>query len=156
MTSPSPAGAPATSPTTLPSGGDGMILFAHGARDPRWAQPFEAVRARVAAQRPGLRVQLAFLELMTPDLATAGAALAAAGCRRITVLPLFLGAGGHVRRDLPLLVDALRQAHPGVAWQLEPPAGELPSVIDALAAAALMAADASTADGDCGGAADPA
>jgi sirohydrochlorin ferrochelatase len=27
----------------------GLILFAHGARDPRWAAPFEAVAARVRA-----------------------------------------------------------------------------------------------------------
>lgn len=119
----------------------GLILFAHGARDPRWAAPFEAVAARVRAQRPGVQVRLAYLELMTPDLAGAGAELAAAGCDRITVLPLFLGAGGHVRRDLPLLVDALRAAHPGVRWQLEPPVGELPSIIDAIAQAAADRAE---------------
>jgi sirohydrochlorin ferrochelatase len=28
-------------------------------------------------------------------------------------VPLFLGTGGHLRRDLPPLVDALRAAHPG-------------------------------------------
>jgi sirohydrochlorin cobaltochelatase len=32
----------------------GLILFAHGARDPRWAEPFEAVAARCRAQRPGV------------------------------------------------------------------------------------------------------
>lgn len=117
----------------------GLILFAHGARDPRWAAPFEAVAARVRARRPEVSVRLAFLELMTPDLATAGAELAAEGCRSVTVLPLFLGAGGHVRKDLPALVDALRSAFPQVQWALEPPVGELPGVIDAMAAAGLDA-----------------
>jgi sirohydrochlorin cobaltochelatase len=117
----------------------GLILFAHGARDPRWAAPFEAVRARVQALRPGLPVSLAFLELMTPDLPTAGRALAAAGCDAVTVLPLFLGAGGHVQRDLPKLVDQLRSDHPGVRWTLLPPAGEQPDVIDSLAGVALTA-----------------
>jgi sirohydrochlorin cobaltochelatase len=115
----------------------GVVLFAHGARDPRWAAPLEAVAERVRARRPGVEVRLAFLELMTPDLAGAGAALADAGCTHVTVLPLFLGAGGHVRRDLPLLVEALRAAHAGVQWRLEPPVGELPAVIDAMAQAAL-------------------
>jgi len=46
----------------------GLILFAHGARDPRWALPFEAVAARVRAQRPGVPVRLAFLEFMAPTL----------------------------------------------------------------------------------------
>jgi sirohydrochlorin cobaltochelatase len=117
----------------------GLILFAHGARDPRWAEPFESVAARVRQARPGLPVRLAFLELMKPDLPEAGAELVAEGCEVITVLPLFLGAGGHVRRDLPKLVDALRWAHPQVQWTLQPAAGELPAVIDALASAALSA-----------------
>jgi sirohydrochlorin cobaltochelatase len=120
----------------------GVILFAHGARDPRWAAPFQAVAARVREREPAVEVRLAFLELMTPDLPAAGAELAAAGCDAVTVLPLFLGAGGHVRQDLPMLVDGLRAAYPHVRWELEPPVGELPSVIDAMATAALRAARA--------------
>ncbi|MBN8493003.1 MAG: CbiX/SirB N-terminal domain-containing protein [Burkholderiales bacterium] len=125
---------------------DGLILFAHGARDPRWAAPFEAVAARIRAQRPQLQVQLAFLELMTPDLATAGATLAAAGCRRVQVLPMFLGTGGHLRRDLPPMVAQLQAQHPQVQWQLQAAVGEHPLVGEAMAAAALaLLADASTA-----------
>ena len=116
----------------------GLILFAHGARDARWAAPFEAVAAQVRAQRPDVAVRLAFLEIMSPSLADAGAELAAQGCQNLQVLPLFLGAGGHVRKDLPLLVDALRNAHPGMAVTLQPPVGELDSVTAAMAAAALQ------------------
>ena len=82
---------------------------------------------------------------MSPDLPTAGAALAADGCTAITIVPLFLGSGGHVRRDLPLIVDGLRASHPGVAWALQPPVGEMPAVIDALANAAADAAAAAAA-----------
>jgi sirohydrochlorin cobaltochelatase len=70
----------------------GLILFAHGARDPRWALPFEAVAARVRAARPGVPVRLAYLEFMAPSLPDAGAELARAGCTRIEVVPMFLGA----------------------------------------------------------------
>ena len=115
----------------------GIILFAHGARDPRWATPFEAVADRVRAARPDALVRLAFLEFMTPDLGTAGAELAAAGCATVEVLPMFLGAGGHVRRDLPLLLDALRTACPAVVFTLHTAIGETASVSDAMAAAAL-------------------
>ena len=117
----------------------GLILFAHGARDPRWAAPFEAVAARVRGARPGLVVRLAFLEFMSPSLAEAGEQLAAAGCTQVAVLPLFLGAGGHVRKDLPLLLDALRAAHPGTAFTLHPAIGEIDSVVAAMADAALAA-----------------
>lgn len=115
----------------------GIVLFAHGARDPRWAGPFEAVAQRVRERDPALEVRLAFLELMTPTLRAAGDALAQAGCARIDVVPLFLGAGGHVRNDLPVLVDELRTAHPRVQWHLQRPIGEVDSVIDAMAGAAV-------------------
>jgi sirohydrochlorin cobaltochelatase len=110
-----------------------LILFAHGARDPRWAAPFEAVAARLRAQRPGVPVRLAFLELMSPSLAEAAAALQAEGVRRIDVLPLFLGTGGHLRRDLPAQAEAIRTAHPGLALQLHPAIGEHPALGVAMA-----------------------
>lgn len=115
----------------------GLLLFAHGARDPEWARPFEAVAQSVRAQRPGTPLQLAYLEFMQPDLAQAGAQLVQDGCRAVEVLPLFLGAGGHVRKDLPRLLDALRAAHPGVRFELHPAVGELPAVVQAMAGAAL-------------------
>lgn len=116
---------------------NGVLLFAHGARDPRWADPFEAVAARVREHAPAALVRLAFLEFMAPDIATAGHELAAAGCTAVDVVPLFLGAGGHVRKDLPALLEALRTAHPGVRFALHPAVGESALVIDAMAAAAV-------------------
>lgn len=115
----------------------GLLLFAHGARDPNWAQPFHAVVERVRRAEPGRPVELAFLEFMDPDIATAGARLAAQGCREVSVVPLFLGAGGHVRKDLPQLLDALAAAHPQLQWRLQPAVGELDTVIEAMAQAAL-------------------
>ncbi len=123
---------------------DAIILFAHGARDPAWAGPFEAVAATLRARAPGVAVQLAFLEFMSPNLPDAGDALASQGCSRVTVVPLFLGAGGHVRKDLPVLVETLRQRHPAVQWQLAPAIGEVESVTRAMAEAAwALAAPAS-------------
>ena len=115
----------------------GLLLVAHGARDPDWARPFDDVAARAAAACPGAAVRLGFLELMAPSIADAGAALAAAGCAEVDVLPLFLGAGGHVRRDLPRIVDALRAAHPAVQWRLRPAVGETEPVVAAMTAAAV-------------------
>jgi sirohydrochlorin cobaltochelatase len=115
---------------------DALILFAHGARDPRWAAPFEAVAEQVRAARPGVPVQLAFLEFMSPGLVEAGAALALSGCTAVAVLPLFLGTGGHVRKDLPVLLDSLRSAHPRCRFELLPAVGEVPEVVAAMAACA--------------------
>lgn len=115
----------------------GTLLFAHGARDPGWAAPFEAVAARLQTLAPAAPVALAYLEFMTPDLATAGQQLAERGCKTVTVVPLFLGAGGHVRKDMPELLEQLRRHHPGVRWLLAPAVGAQPGVIEAMAQAAL-------------------
>ncbi len=115
----------------------GLLLFAHGARDPHWALPFQAVAARCRAQRGEHRVALAFLEFMAPGLVEAGSALVAAGCTAVDVVPLFLGAGGHVRKDIPLLMAQLQAAHPTVRFRLRPAVGEAAALIDAMAAVAL-------------------
>ena len=122
----------------------GLILFAHGARDPRWATPFGAVAQRVRAAQPNIYVQLAFLEFMAPSLLEAGTELASAGCTRIAVLPMFLGAGGHVRKDLPVLMDTLRATHPQVDFTLHAAIGEVDSVVQAMADAAAALAVAMT------------
>ncbi len=117
---------------------DGLLLFAHGARDPAWARPFEIVTERLRAARPGTPVAMAYLEFMSPGIEDAAAQLAAAGCRRVHVLPLFLGTGGHVRRDVPPLLDRLRERHgDAVEWLLYAPLGEQDAVLQAISQACL-------------------
>lgn len=119
----------------------GILLFAHGARDPNWALPFQAVAERLrthpaSATETPPEVVLAFLEFMSPDIAAAGDDLVARGCTEVSVVPLFLGAGGHVRKDLPKLLDDLRARHPDVTWQLTPAVGETDVLIQGMADAA--------------------
>jgi sirohydrochlorin cobaltochelatase len=113
---------------------DAVIVFAHGARDPEWAHPIERLAALIGERLPGVRVRCAYLELMQPDLATAVRALVADGARRIRVVPAFLAAGGHVKRDLPQAVASLREAHPGVELELRPPIGQSEAALAAIAA----------------------
>jgi sirohydrochlorin cobaltochelatase len=117
----------------------GLILLAHGARDPAWARPFERVAASVRQARPQWQVALAYLDFMRPDLPGAGEQLVRAGCREVTVLPLFLGAGGHVRQDVPALLARLRSDHPGVHWRLAPAVGEDERLVQAMAVIAIDA-----------------
>ena len=94
--------------------------------------------AAVRASDADLKVAIGYLEFMSPTIEQAGLELAAAGCARVDLVPLFLGAGGHVRKDVPLIVQALATACPTVAWSLRPAIGEVASVVDAMAAAALQ------------------
>ena len=115
----------------------GLILFAHGSRDPLWRAPMEAVAVRAATLDPQARVACAYLELMQPDLPGCAATLAAEGVRDMTIVPMFLGVGRHAREDLPLLVEELRRQHPQVNFTLRPAIGEDERVVDMLARIAL-------------------
>lgn len=122
---------------TNPIPDNGIVLFAHGSRDPLWHKPMEAVAAHIAALSAETPVVCAFLELSTPDLATATEALLDTGVKAITIVPMFLGVGRHAREDLPLLMDQLRQQHPLVQFTLKPAVGEDPRLIQLLAQIAL-------------------
>ncbi|AVS77816.1 cobalamin biosynthesis protein CbiX [Paracidovorax avenae] len=110
--------------TSGAGGPRGVVLFAHGSRDPLWRAPIEAVEARMRQQAPRLEVRCAYLELAEPDLPTAVRELAARGVRRLTVVPMFLGTGKHAREDLPQLVQALRAGHPDMAITVQGAIGE--------------------------------
>lgn len=118
-----------------------LVLFAHGARDPRWAQPFLKLQQLSRAQLPEAEVELAFLELMEPRLPAVVAELVARGCHHIRVVPVFLGQGGHVLRDLPPMVDELRAAYPAVAMEVSPAVGESADVLRAIAAYCVASLD---------------
>ena len=115
----------------------GIILFAHGSRDPQWRSPVEAVAMQIKARRPGMLVRCAYLELCLPSLPDSAIDLISAGARRIRVFPLFLGVGKHAREDLPLLISALRAAHPDIEVELLPTAGESDKLIALMADIAL-------------------
>lgn len=110
-----------------------LVLFAHGARSAAWAAPFERLRALAAARVADCEVSLAFLELMAPSLPDEVAALAARGIQRISIVPVFLGLGGHLQRDLPALVERLRQQHPQLTIEVAGPVGEDAGVLAAMA-----------------------
>jgi len=115
----------------------GLVLFAHGARDARWAEPFLRLRERVAHAVPDSRVVLAYLEFMAPDLDAAITELSAAGCRDIAMVPVFLGQGGHLRDDVPNLLRRVAARHPECRVRLAIAAGEDDAVLDAIAAYCL-------------------
>ena len=116
----------------------GIVLFAHGSRDPLWRAPIEAVEAHIRAHHPGVAVRCAYLELTTPDLPQAVKDLVDQGATAVTIVPMFLGTGKHAREDLPMLVAELRARHPRVQVHVQAAIGEDPRMT------ALMASIACT------------
>lgn len=125
---------------------EGIILYVHGARDSRWAEPFVRLRERVAARAPQRMVAIAFLDYISPDLVTAVRQLSAQGVARIRIVPMFFGRGGHLREDFPRQLDAARAAAPGVTFEVTEAAGESDAVLEVLAAFALDAPSTSRND----------
>ena len=114
-----------------------LILFAHGARDPEWADPMRRVQAAIRERAPALHVELAFLEFMSPTLEECLQAIIARGATRVVVQPMFIARGGHIKRDLPDLIERLRVTWPQVEFTLNGVIGENESVIQAMAMAVM-------------------
>lgn len=110
-----------------------LILFAHGARDPEWAGSMRRVQTAIRLRAPGVFVEMAFLEFMAPDLPACVAKLVADGVGKIIVLPMFIARGGHLKRELPEMLGALRSTHKNVEFLLGEPIGESEAVVQAMA-----------------------
>jgi sirohydrochlorin cobaltochelatase len=111
----------------------GVVLFAHGSRDPLWRLPIDAVALEMTRQWPALTVACAFLELTAPDLPTTVEALMMQGKTHLRIVPMFLGVGRHAREDLPQLVADLIEAYPQMAFELLPAIGEHPAMTQLMA-----------------------
>lgn len=115
----------------------GILLFGHGARNPEWALPFQRIRAAILARRPQALVESGFLELMRPSFDEAVDSLVRQGATEIDVVPIFMAAGSHVRKDLPQLAANAMERHGGLAIALVAPVGEVETILLAMADYAL-------------------
>ncbi|MDE3020882.1 MAG: CbiX/SirB N-terminal domain-containing protein [Pseudomonadota bacterium] len=110
-----------------------IIIFAHGASDPEWAEPFESIRNRILLVHPDWHVALAFLERMSPSLETSVKQAVLAGAKTITIVPFFLARGGHLKKDLPPRLEALKNTYGNILINMCNPLGESESMLDAMA-----------------------
>ncbi|WP_310452657.1 CbiX/SirB N-terminal domain-containing protein [Sulfuritalea sp.] len=116
-----------------------ILLYGHGARNPEWAQPFHRIRDAILARNPQALVEPGFLELMRPSFDEGVASLVDQGATAIVVVPIFMAAGSHVKKDLPQLAANAMDRHPGLVIELAAPVGEAESVLAAMADYALTA-----------------
>jgi sirohydrochlorin cobaltochelatase len=91
----------------------GILLYGHGARNPEWAQPFHRIREAIKARDPRTLVEPGFLELMRPTFDEGVNCLVEQGATKIIVVPIFMAAGSHVKKDLPRLAADAMDRHEG-------------------------------------------
>jgi sirohydrochlorin cobaltochelatase len=111
----------------------GILLFGHGARNPEWAAPFHRIREAIKARQPECPVEPGFLELMRPTFDEGVDELVRQGSMEIAIVPIFMAAGSHVRKDLPLMAANAMDRHPGLRIGIAPPVGEAEPVLAAMA-----------------------
>jgi sirohydrochlorin ferrochelatase len=116
-----------------------LLLIAHGSRQEEAnADLYHLVRQLRAGGRYGI-VEAAFLELAEPDIDRGGDRCVALGAARVILLPYFLSAGVHVRRDLTDACRRLAGRHPHVAFRLAEPLGRHPLLLEIVSERARQA-----------------
>jgi sirohydrochlorin ferrochelatase len=109
-----------------------LLLIAHGSRQ-------EEANADLLYVAAGLRargwpiVEASFLELTEPDIGQGGARCVEQGAERVILVPYFLSAGVHVRRDLSEARTKLAQRFPAVDFRLAEPLGQHPLLLEVVA-----------------------
>jgi sirohydrochlorin ferrochelatase len=117
-----------------------LLLIAHGSRN-------EDANADLRHAAAGLLtrgfeiVEPCYLETAAPDVDGGGARCVEQGARRVLLVPYFLSAGIHVRRDLAAARDRLAARFPAVEFRLAEPLGRHPLLLDVVAERAREADD---------------
>lgn len=109
-----------------------LLVTAHGSRDPRHAATVRALTRRVRAQRPGLRVETAFLEFDAPSVPQVLSRLHRSGVREVVALPLLLTRAFHAKTDIPAVVAEAVAGLPGLTVRVADVLGPSPLLTAAL------------------------
>ncbi|AXS81731.1 MULTISPECIES: sirohydrochlorin chelatase [Marinobacter] len=112
-----------------------IILLAHGSSDKRWCETFEQLAGPTLKAVDNARI--AYMELADPSMDTVIAEGVAEGAKSFTIVPLFLAAGRHLRKDVPAMIEELERAH-GTNIHLAPPIGENPLLGQAIRDAVML------------------
>jgi sirohydrochlorin cobaltochelatase len=92
----------------------GVMVCGHGSRDDEAVSEFAAVAAGIARRLPHYPVESGFLEFARPIIREGLDKLRLKGVQRILALPGMLFAAGHVKNDIPSVLNTYQAQHPGL------------------------------------------
>lgn len=107
-----------------------VLMIAHGSRRAAANQDLVALAQKVAEFGGYQIVEVSYLELAEPDIATGGRNCVQRGARRVLLMPYFLSAGVHVVNDMEEQRSALAAEFPAVEFVLCPHLGLHPLMVD--------------------------
>ncbi len=90
----------------------GIMVCGHGSRDVDAVTEFQSVADGIRARLPQYDVDSGFLEFATPIIRERLEALRQRGNKRIIAVPGMLFAAGHVKTDLPSVINTYAAQHP--------------------------------------------
>lgn len=111
---------------------EAVLLVGHGTKDIDGANEFRAFGDLFSRKVTGKTASACFFEYAEPSLSSEIERLAEQGHSQIEVVPLFLLAGGHVKIDLPELLDEARRDFPELDISFGKPIGVRPAILDML------------------------
>src|SRR5262245_6471537 len=117
-----------------------VLLIAHGSRHAAANDDLRDLAQRLEGTDQYPIVESCFLELAEPDIPAGGAGCIARGATRVLMVPYFLSAGVHLRRDLTAAQEELSARFPRVEFLLGPPLGPHP-LLDSLVEARIRELD---------------
>ena len=103
-----------------------LLLIAHGSRRAEANADLENLAADLRNRGLFSHVQVAYLELAEPTIATGAEACVRVGADEVILLPYFLSPGVHVTEDLTKARADLAARFPRVTFRLAPPLGRHP------------------------------
>ncbi len=89
----------------------GVMICGHGSRDPEACAEFAELVARLEPHFPDWPVAMGYLEFARPTLREGLDRLRAKGVRHILALPAMLFAAGHVKNDVPSVLNRYAHEH---------------------------------------------
>ena len=107
-----------------------LLLIAHGSRQHEANLDLHDLVEQLRGRRAYAIVEASFLELAEPNILEGGKNCVAQGARSVILLPYFLAAGVHVRRDLTEARRVLSEKFPQVSFALAEPLGPNPLLIE--------------------------
>jgi sirohydrochlorin cobaltochelatase len=121
-----------------------ILLVGHGSRETAGNEEIERFAALWRERRPDDRIDVCFIEFSDVTLDD-GMDRAAKDAQRVMILPLILGAAGHVKMEIPHHIAHARERHPDVSFVMAKHLGAGTRILQALKqelSRAMLALDA--------------
>jgi sirohydrochlorin ferrochelatase len=110
-----------------------ILYIGHGTRSKKGADEIRAFMERVKARIDVPIQELSFLELTEPLIEEGFETCVERGATEIDVVPLFLLAAGHIKRDIPEALSPIIAKYPTIPVKINNPFGVQDVILDGVA-----------------------